>query len=242
MSDLNIKELKIEKARNLNACFDITLKRDGTLIYFIDGKLFSPRCERSERFKHILKILNAFNFPNCYGEMYIDKPNANVFDVSKKENWANACFMPIDLIDSENNPKIFKMNYEERQNLLTKLIQELNNPFITKLIRFNNVNEGWDYVLKNNSEGLVLRNNYEWFKIKILKEAKIEIKNHEQGSNKGTFILDNDNRISGTSTQFVIQYLDIKERGKKAIAEIEYAFITKGNKFFQPRLRLIREE
>jgi hypothetical protein len=79
MSSLNITDLKPEQAqkRDFNNC-DITLKRDGTLIYFKDNKLLSPRCERSERFKHILNILKEKNVPNLFGEMYCD------FDICPK--------------------------------------------------------------------------------------------------------------------------------------------------------------
>jgi hypothetical protein len=96
MSSLNIVDLKVEQAVKRDfSNMDISLKRDGTLIYFKEGKLFSPRCERSERFKHILNILKEKNVPNLYGEMYIE--NGCVFDVSRSENWKKAKFMPIDL-------------------------------------------------------------------------------------------------------------------------------------------------
>ena len=86
MSNLNITDLKPELAQKRDfGNSDITLKRDGTLITFENGKLFSPRCERSQRFSHILNILKEKNMPNCYGEMYIE--GGNVFDVSSSENW-----------------------------------------------------------------------------------------------------------------------------------------------------------
>ena len=178
---------------------------------------------------------------NFYGEMYIE--NGNVFDISKKVNWNKAKFMPIDLIDSKNNPKIYDYNYSERQLLMFELVKKLSNACITPLKRFDSFDEGWKYVLDNNSEGLIMRNEDNWFKIKLLKEAKVKIKEHEVGKDKGTFILDdeNNNRVSGTSTQFVLQYLKIKKEGKEAIAEIEYPFITKNGNYFQPRLRQITE-
>lgn len=230
MSDLPIKSLTIEQAQKLDNKFDVLLKRDGTLIYYKDKKLFSPRCERSERFKHILDILNNSNIKNCYGEMYID--NGNVFDVSKKENWKKTKFMPIDLIDNS-------VGYSQRQLILSREIKKLNNPFITSMIRFKEFDEGWKYVLDNNSEGLVIRDESNWYKIKILQEIKIEIKEHEIGKNKGTFILVNGNKVSGTSESFVNTFHKIKAENKKPIAEIEYCFLTKDNKYFQPRLRQI---
>ncbi len=233
MSDLKIQELKVEQARVIDFnTYDITLKRDGTLIYFKNNELESPRCNRSERFKHILDILKDNNFPNCFGEMYMDKPNANVFDVSRSENWEKVKFMPIDLIDSG-------LNYAERQLVLLDKIKKLNNPFITKMIRFEEFDEGWKYVLDNESEGLVIRDENNWYKVKILQEVKIEIKEHEKGKNKGTFILINGNKVSGTSEDFVNSFHKIKAENKKPIAEIEYCFLTKDNKYFQPRLRQI---
>lgn len=86
MGNLSITAITPEQAskRNFND-YQITLKRDGTLITFKDGKLFSPRCERSERFKHILNILKEKNCPNLFGEMYIE--GGCVFDISSSENW-----------------------------------------------------------------------------------------------------------------------------------------------------------
>jgi len=235
MGDLNITTISKAEAENLSSDYDISLKYDGTLIYYINGRLLSPRCDRSDRFSHILNILKESNFPNCMGEMFIDKKGSCVFDVSKKENWNKAKFMIFDLIDYKD------YSYKERQVLLNSLIVAKDNPFIIPMKKFNSFKEGYDYCIENNSEGLVFRNSHNWFKFKLLKEDKIEIVEHEVGKDKGTFILKNGNRISGTSLQFVIQYTGIKNRGKKAIAEIEYPFMTKEGRYFQPRLRQIVE-
>jgi hypothetical protein len=232
MSDLNIKEIKIEEAkfRNFND-FEISLKRDGTLIYFVDKFLLSSRkVNRSDRFKQILEILEKSDFPNCYGEMYIE--GGKVFDVSSKKNWGNVKFMPIDLFNST-------LKYSERQKIITEKIKETNNELITEKIRFSNIDEGWNYVLKNNEEGLILKNDYEWYKIKVLCEAKIKIKEWERGEDKGTFILENGNRISGTSKGYVEIFLQALKENKEAIAEIEYPYLTEEGHYFQPRLRRI---
>jgi ATP-dependent DNA ligase len=144
--------------------------------------------------------------------------------------------MPFDLLDYSQN-----YSYSQRVVLLNSLVVAVENPFIVPVKRFNSFKEGWEFVEANNSEGLCLRNNNNWFKCKILKEEKIEIVAHEVGKDKGTFILKNGSRISGTSSQFVIQYTGIKNRGQRAIAEIEFPFITKEGKYFQPRLRQITE-
>lgn len=236
MGDLNITDIKPSEAEHMNFLgFDISLKMDGTLIYFKDKRLFSPRCDRSERFNHILRILIENNFPDCIGEMFIDKKGSNVFDVSKSENWSSAVFMPFDLLN-EN------IGYHERQRILKEKVCCLNNNFIKPMICFNNFKDGWSYVKENQCEGLVIRNSYKWYKVKILQEVKVEIVGHEKGKDKGTFVLSDGNRISGTSMQFVLQYVDIKNRGNKAIGEIEYPFLTKDGHYFQPRLRQIVEE
>jgi hypothetical protein len=234
MSNLKIEDLKPEQAekRDFSNC-DITLKRDGTLITFKDGKLFSPRCERSERFKHILNILKENNMPNCYGEVYID--GGNVFDISSSENWKNAKMMIIDIQDSD-------LSYKERQALLGQLIEEISNEAITPMVRFDDFKTGWNYVKENESEGLVIRNERNWFKVKALKEVKVEIKEHEESKEKGTFILIDNNRVSGTSKEFVRQFKEIKASGGKAIAEIEFPFITENGHYFQGRLRRIYKE
>jgi len=157
---------------------------------------------------------------------------SNVFTISRSENFSNARFMPIDLMD--NN-----LSYFQRHELLGKLVNGLNNEFITPMIQFNSFNEGWDYVKKNDSEGLVIRDENSWFKVKILKEVKIEIQDHEPSKEKGTFILADGNRVSGTSVSFVAQFHNIKAKGKIPMGEIEYPFLTESGSYFQPRLRRI---
>lgn len=236
MSNLNITDLKPNQAekRDFNNC-EITLKRDGTLITFKDGKLFSPRCERSDRYSKILATLKAHRTPNLMGEMYIE--GGNVFDISRSENWDKAKFMPIDLVDSN-------LSFNERQALLSQLVSEIKDESITPMVKFKDFKSGWDFVEKNNEEGLVIRSSNEWFKVKKLRESKVEIKEHEPSKEKGTFILIDNNRVSGTSKDFVNQFNLIKSQGKTPIAEIEYPFITESGSYFQPRLRRVyaREE
>ena len=123
--------------------------------------------------------------------------------------------------------------------MLKKLVEEISNESITKLIKFKDFDEGWDYVEENKGEGLVIRDNRNWFKVKILQETKVEIKQHEPSKEKGTFILIDNNRVSGTSKDFVRRFWEIKAQGKKPIAEIEYQLLTKNGSYFQPRLRRI---
>ena len=230
MSNLPLTELKPEQAikRDFSNCV-ISEKKDGTLIYYKDGKLFSPRCERSDRFKHILKILKEHNCPEMFGEMFYGK---NVFDVSRSENWSKACFYPIDLEDKS-------LAFEQRMILLKQLVSEISSPFIVPLVEFSDFKTGWNFVKENNAEGLVIRNNREWIKVKCLKENKEEIIRHEAGSEKGCFILKSGNRVSGTSRDFVAKFNELKAQGKIPIAECEFPFYTEENKMFQPRLRRV---
>lgn len=229
MGELPIVTIEKEQAEHLDSFdYQVSLKIDGSLIYFKNNKLFSPRCDRSDRYKHILDILIKNNMPSCIGEVFLNL-NSNVFDVSRSENWKNLKICIFDLLDSN-------LSLEERQKKIDEKVKEINSEFVISPIRFNDFKTGWEYVLANNSEGVCIRNNTNWYKCKLLQNTKMEIVRHEVGKDKGTFILANGNRLSGTSTTIVLQYLDIKKRGKKAIAEISYPFITKEGHFFQPRL------
>ena len=238
MGDLDIKAISKEDAEKLySKDYDISLKFDGTLIVYKDKKLFSPRCERSDRYKHILDILKKSNFPDCMGEMFIDKPQSNVFDISRRENWHKACFLPFDLINTN-------LSYLQRMKILDDKVSGVNNPHIHRMVRFTTFKEGWDYVVKHQCEGLVirnLRNQGTWYKCKLLQEIKVEIVSHIPSKVKGTFVLKNGSHISGTSAGFVDKFFDITRRKKKAIAEIEFPFLTKDGNYFQPRLRQITE-
>ena len=231
MSDLDIKPIEIEELKKRDLTYsEISLKRDGTLMYFRDGHLVSARgIVRDDRYPHILKLLKDNDFPNCFGEMYVE--GGNVLDINSKDNWKGAKFMPIDMEHSEI--------YSVRQLALIEKIRETNSDFITQKIIFTDINLAWDLVVKEKLEGLVIKDKRELFKCKLLQEAKIEIIGHEPSKEKGTFLLVNNNRISGTSRDFVQKFKDIKAQGKIPIAEIEYCFITKDNHYFQPRLRRI---
>jgi hypothetical protein len=234
MSSLDIKSLDIKSALNRNTLkTDVSLKRDGTEMYYKNGDLISSRgIIRTDRFRHIAGILRKANCVNLIGEVYLND-NSNVFDVTSSKNWNNCKFMPFDIVSNQST--------EAKQRLIDEIVDRINSPFITKPIRFNSVQEGWDYVVKNNQEGLVLKNDYEWNKIKKLLEGKFKIMKHEKGSEKGTFVLENGSRISGTSISFVKKFEELS-KSDDVIAEVEYCFITDSGKLFQPRLRDIYAE
>lgn len=238
MSSLNIKELKIDdilKGRISNKFSLISLKRDGTLMRYIDGDLLSDRgINRNARYPHIVAKLRSINSVNLIGEVYID--GGNVFDISSSRNWRRARFMPFDIF----NPNSFSPLWK-RIDIVLETVKECDCDFITTLKTFDSVEEGWAYVLEHNEEGLVLRNEYEMFKVKKLEEAKVKIVRHEKGKGHGTFILENGSRVSGTKMDFVHQFEEMKEE-TSVIAEIEFPFITDSGKFFQPRLRRVVAE
>lgn len=235
MSNLKISPITIEQAKNLRAGYNITLKYDGTLMYYRDNKLISERgIVRNDRYKHILELLPKD--VELIGEMYIPDVNykhGNIFLTNSKKYWSEANFCIFELV---NNKFL-----SERIKQLKEIIKNINSPKIHYPQEFSTIDEGWKFVTSSNSEGLVIRNAYGWYKSKLLKEAKIRIVKHEQGETKGTFILENGSRISGTSIGFVNKFEEIISKGNVAIAEIEYAFKTENGHYFQPRLRQIVE-
>lgn len=226
MEKLEFKELKVDEAM-LKGFKHISLKRDGTQLYFVDGELISNRdCYRNNRFPHIVKLLKKFDINNVIGEMYIEK--GNIFDITSKINWGNARYMFFDIVSNQS--------LEQKQALIAELVDKINNPSITKPMLFISVKEGWEYVTKNNGEGLILKNGDSRYKVKKLNEAKVKIIGLETGLQKGAFLLENGGKVSATSRDFVEKYNRLSN-GNEILAEIEYPFKTKDGKFFQPRLR-----
>lgn len=221
------KELKINESLNRNFR-NISLKLDGTMLTFTDGELISTRdCIRNSRFPHIVNLLKKFSINNVVGEMFIE--NGNIFDINARINWHKAKYMIFDIKSSQS--------IEQKREYIKEIVDKINNTFITKPMYFATIKEGWDYVIKNNQEGLVAKNsNFDIYKIKKLIEAKVRIVGLETGLQKGAFILENGGKVSATSQAFVERYRQLS-KGNEVLAEIEYPFVTSEGKFFQPRLR-----
>lgn len=226
MEKQKFEEMKIDEAltRRFN---NISLKRDGTAMHFIDGKLISNRdCIRNSRFPHIANLLKKFEINNVVGEIYIE--GGCIFDITAKINWHNAKYM---IFDIKTNQSI-----EQKKAYIEEIVNKINNPSITKPLYFATIREGWDYVVKNNEEGLVAKHsNFDIYKIKKLNEAKIKIVGYESGLEKGAFILENGGKVSATSRDFVERYRQLS-KGNEVFADIRYQFKTPDGKFFQPRL------
>jgi ATP-dependent DNA ligase len=228
-------------------------KEDGMLAYAIAGDkgitLFSDRMVNiSSKYPHIIKQLE--NIPKgtiLVGEMHIQ--NGNVFDVNTKANYPKARYCIFDIIQYEGISTKDKP-IEERKELLAKLIHP--NTATTEHIEFpfsnGTYSDMWSLVEANKWEGIVLKpkNSFYaqgWLKCKLLQEIKIRILAYDpKEGKKGAFILDGGNRCDALSPAYVQQFMDIQARGKTAIAECEYAFLTKEGKLFQPRLRQIIEQ
>lgn len=226
MEKQNFKEMKIDEALNLDFN-NISLKRDGLLLHWVDKQLISNRdCIRNDRFPHIAKLLNKFEIDNVIGEVYI--PNGNIFNITSKVNWRNARYMIFDIKTSQS--------IEQKRQIIREIVKRINSPSITEPLYFATIREGWAYVVENNGEGLVAKDsNFEIYKIKKLNEAKARIVGYEKGLQKGAFILENGGKVSATSEAFVEKYRRLSN-GNEVYADIRYQFMTPDGKLFQPRL------
>jgi hypothetical protein len=224
-------------------------KEDGMLMYYINGMLFSDRMiNNTSKYPHIARELS--DFPKgiiLVGEMHIQ--NGNVFDVNTKANFSKARYCIFDIIQydgvsTKDNP------IEERWKLIESLFEKYgqSQEMLERPYSEGTYKDMWAEVEANNWEGLVLKpkgSKYGvgWLKCKRLLEIKIRILAYDpkENNSKGAFILENGSRCDALSQAYVQQFADISARGKTAIAEVEYPFLTKDGHLFQPRLRQITE-
>ena len=222
MGHLNIKPISIEDALELKQVIEISLKRDGALLYWREGKLISPRnIVRNDRFPHIVESMQRC--PDCMGEMY--KESGTVSDITTKDNWPDAKYM------------LFARDLGE-QGILNRYVELANSWWLTVPVLFDTILGGWKCVCENALEGLVIKTLNKWYKVKRLCEDKVKIVDWLPSKTKGTFILENGNKVSGTKMEYVEQF---KASKGDCIAEIEYPYLTKEGRYFQPRLRQITE-
>jgi ATP-dependent DNA ligase len=223
-------------------------KYDGKLVYAIVGDRVALKSDRmndiTPNYSHIAKQLEGFSIPKgtiLVGEMHI--PDGNVFDVGTKANYPNAKYCVFDIIQFKGDDTRDKL-IEDRQELLASLFLDgsIHRPEI------GYYPDMWARVMANKWEGIVLKpkgSKYAqgWLKCKLLQEIKIRILAFDpKEGKKGAFILDGGNRCDALTPTYVQQFMDIRARGKTAIGEAEYAFLTKEGKLFQPRLRQIIEQ
>jgi hypothetical protein len=233
MTKLKFESITIEQAKKLNpnSIKKILHKTDGSFHSFKAGHLVSERgIIKDSNFPQIIKDLK--DFPDCVGEIFYKSfEESRVFDVTTKTNQNLCKFMVIDILNN--------LPYEEKQKILKEKIKQANSNFIAEMREYSDLETAWNHILKTKSEGLILKTDFKDFKVKLLQEDKVEIVNHEAGSEKGTFLLKTGDRISGTSRAFVNKFYEIKAQGKIPIMEVEYQYLTKENKMYQSRCRKI---
>jgi len=227
----------------------IELKYDGTRGLYLKGDLFTERkIIRNDRFPQIIKALKGID---CIldGEIALSE-TSNVFDVSRKVNWYKAKYFVFDILEL-NGEDLRGLSLLKRRFILISELGKLKSKYLNLPRTFKTLKEGWDYVKKNNREGLIIKDltstypkgdifkgirSKNWFKLKNWKETELEVIGHEKGSDKGTFILKDNIRISALSPKMVIEWKDLRQKGT-VFAEVSYLKKTDSGKLFQPILK-----
>lgn len=233
----------VEEAEQLKGWI-VEQKLDGTRTIFKEGRLISPERQtfKNDRFGQILGDLKGVN-AILDGEIYL--PNGTIHSVNSKENWAKCRFAVFDVLEFDGRD-LTSLPLFERQKFIPKVVN--GKLYVEEVKRFNSVKDGWKEIIKQDLEGLVVKNpdgRYEdkrsrnWIKVKNYHEAVIEITGYEAGSDKGAFILSNGGRMSALSKDKVEEYHELKKKGR-VFAELEYLTMTSSGKFFQPILKRLR--
>ena len=237
----DFKEIAHDEAKHLsNSTYLIEGKIDGCCMKWKAGELISERgCVRNDRYPHIVQELKRLP-DNIQGEIAV--PYGNVLTLNRRENWPKAKFYAFDPMAFDGDP------IEKRKELERMLKTASDLKHITIPFRWNNFKNAWHFVQKHGLEGLVFKSllggkNY---KLKDLKEAKLQVIGYTVGKQKGAFQILNVNgaisSISGTSVSYVDKYKQLIAAGKEPWVELEYMFLTCDGKPFQPRLRNLDEK
>jgi ATP-dependent DNA ligase len=254
--------IDLRNAKALSNGWVFEIKYDGMRQLFIDGKLFSEfEVDNTQKFRHIRNELDGINAV-LDGEIFLE--NGSSIEIKERKNWSKAKYVVFDILKL-GKTNLMKLPLIERRKILFSLFNEkLKCGKFVKLSKgFFNFNEAWNYVLKNNLEGLIAKNLYSpyesdlnnlfkvkrswnWLKIKNWKEAKEKIIGFEKSNStsvfsKGAFILENGTRISALSKEIVKEYENLRQFGN-VFAEFYYLKKTKDGKYFHPKLkRLVLE-
>jgi bifunctional non-homologous end joining protein LigD len=245
-------ELKPEQAESFSSdTYVFEEKKDGSRDLWVKGNLLSARqVNHNERYRHIYELLKPINAV-IDGEMSI--PFGNILQLNKKENWVKAKYYVFDILEYDGLDLKDKP-LTERQIILKHIVTHvINNPLIEFIPQFDTFKSGWDYVVKNKLEGIMIKKKdslyttipfkeyrtKNWFKVKHLKEIKERVVGFENGSVKGAFILENGGKVSSLMSGVGDIFLNAKV---KVYAEIMYQFKTQDNKPFQPRLKKLVDD
>ena len=243
----DFKEMRIEDARKQHLTADvIEIKVDGTCMTWNGSEIVSERgLNRNARFPHVVSCLQEIDW-QVQGEMAIPGMGTRVFDVTASENWSKARLYIFD-IKALNGKDLTGIPATEARKVIEEQMKK--HRFQTHSLhiprKFKDVEEGWDFITKNDGEGIVLKNDQgRNLKVKWYKEAKWEILGFEPGSAKGAFLLKCPNgatgKMSALSAAHIADYQKVLAAGNIPFAEFEYLYLTKKSGVpFQPRLRRI---
>ena len=242
-------QIEPEQARKLdNDGYIFELKIDGSREFWLHGDLVSARCiNHNERYRHVFNALTGVN-AILDGEICLH--NSNVLELNKKENWSKAVYYVFDILelggkDLRNKP------LHERQAILNSIITTINNPNVKFITQFKDFKSGWDYIMKNDLEGLMAkkkdstydtivlkeRRSHNWFKIKNWLEGKDEIIGHNiRTTQKGSFALSCGTNVNCPDMETLKEYNEAIKKNKKVFAEFYYRFKSK-NGFYTPILK-----
>jgi ATP-dependent DNA ligase len=179
--------------------------------------------------------------------MAIPGMGTRVFDVSASINWVKARLWIFKILELKGHDFRNAPPTEIRQVIEDQMKAHRFSAHVLHIPRkFSSIDEGWDFVTKNDCEGLVVKNDVgPQLKLKFLKEAKWEIVGFEPGAVKGSFLLKNPHNgnvsgMSALSVGFIADYNKVLAAGNTPFAEFEYMYLTKKSGApFQPRLRRI---
>ena len=254
---LKAKDITPEQAEKLqNYIYEI--KYDGLRAFWDGRHILSERgINQSDKFPHIADALNPYSDVILDGEICLlsHEHTYTVHDINKRENWHKAVYVVFDLLKKREKSYEYVPFYIRRERLCD-FIGEVYLDSVKEAIQFQQFKDGWDFVLKNNLEGLIakdLQSRYHlvvntadllkqhrvrsWLKIKWWKSGNEQIIGFNEGNVKGSFILANGSKISALSRKWVEEYLQLRDKDLDVICEFDYLYKTREGNYFQPRLK-----
>ncbi len=241
-------QIDVDDASGLGNDWIFELKIDGSREFWIRDNLVSCRnVNHNIRYKHIFEALKNVN-AILDGEVCLE--NSNVLELNKKENWDKAMYYVFDCLEYDGLDLKDKPLFE-RQEILKHILSNINNPSIRFIIQFESLRDGWDYIIKNDLEGLMAKRidsryeteamkeyrSHNWLKIKNWKEGLDEIVGHNVGdTQKGSFKLSVGTNINCPDLETLGEYTQALREQKRIFAEFYYRFKSK-NGFYSPILK-----
>lgn len=198
------------------------------------------------------KIVNALKkFPNCIIDGEVIANDFNFENIASIINTQDK--LKIKLLTEKYNPVyyVFDILEYEGKDLRDKPLRERleylmdlefegawYGDYVKMLEWTNQILELWDKIVKENKEGLILKDldskyigkrSDKWLKVKNFKEAELVVNNYEV-NNAGIIATDGTNRVQVAGSQSKEVKKRIDEQGKATIS-IQYLGKTKDNAF-----------